>query len=170
MQVLDDQGHACAPGEVGEVYFRAGTGAGGFHYLGADARARGDWVSLGDLGHLDEDGYLYLADRRADMIVSGGVNIYPAEIEAAIDRHPDVLASIVIGLSDDDLGQCVHAIVQIGPGRAAPDLVDFLRDQIVRYKIPRSFEFVTHALKDEAGKARRGQWRADRSSSKETSK
>jgi bile acid-coenzyme A ligase len=164
MKILDDDGHPCATGEVGEIYFRPDPARGDFHYLGADARRRGDWVSLGDLGRVDGEGYLYLADRRTDMIVSGGVNLYPAEIEAAIERHPEVVASVVVGLPDDDLGQRAHAIVQVPPSASALNqdrLVEFLKEQTVRYKIPRSFEFVTHALRDEAGKARRSQLRAE---------
>ena len=79
----------------------------------------GGWESLGDIGYFDADGYLYLADRRTDMILVGGANVYPAEIEAALDEHPDVLSSAVVGLPDEDLGQRVHAIVQRREGRDA---------------------------------------------------
>lgn len=163
MKILGPDGDECAPGTIGEIYFRP-PAARSFGYLGAEKQARGEWVSLGDLGWVDSDGYLYLADRRTDMIVSGGVNIYPTEVEAAIERHPDVRACVVIGLPDDDLGNRVHAIVQLDPAAEMTDdaLRDFLGEWIVRYKIPRSFEFVTHDLRDDAGKARRLQYRDER--------
>uniref|UniRef100_B0T3R0 AMP-dependent synthetase and ligase n=1 Tax=Caulobacter sp. (strain K31) TaxID=366602 RepID=B0T3R0_CAUSK len=167
MRILDEQGRDCAPGQIGEIFFKpSAERADGFSYIGASAKARDGWISLGDLGHVDADDYLYLADRRTDLIVSGGVNIYPAEVEAALDRHPDVRSSVVIGLPDEDLGNRVHAIVQLAP--QAMGCVDetaireFLRDQLVRYKIPRSFEFGVEELRDEAGKARRMQLRDQR--------
>src|SRR5690606_35547256 len=110
-------------------------------------------------------GYLYLVDRRTDMIVSGGANVYPAEVEAALDAHPGIATSAVIGLPDDDLGQRVHAIVQASPTTGAPDLDElraFLAERLVRYKIPRSFEFVEEALRDDAGKTRRSALREAR--------
>jgi bile acid-coenzyme A ligase len=98
------------------------------------------------------------------MILSGGANIYPAEVEAAIDEHPQVLSSAVLGLADDDLGSRIHAIVQPVPGATVSDdeLRAHLADRLVRYKIPRTFEFVSEPLRDDAGKLRRGQLRADR--------
>lgn len=167
MCILDETGKECATGEIGEIYFLPDLGPNTtYEYIGAEAKSVDGWQTYGDLGHVDEDGYLYIADRRTDMIVSGGANIFPAEVEAALDRHPDVLSSIVIGLPDADLGQRTHAIVQVG--EEARDRCDadalraFLSDQLVRYKIPRSFEFVTEDLRDDAGKARRSQLRAAR--------
>lgn len=167
MRIIGEQGHDCAPGEIGEIFFKpSAERADAFSYIGADAKTRDGWISLGDLGHVDADGYLYLADRRVDLIVSGGVNIYPAEVEAALERHPDVRASVVIGLPDEDLGSRVHAIVQLAPqavGRVDDTVIrEFLRDQLVRYKIPRTFEFDVQELRDEAGKARRIQLREAR--------
>ncbi len=112
-----------------------------------------------DLGWKDEEGYLYISDRRVDMIVSGGANIYPAEVENAIDQHPKVLSSVVVGLPDDDLGQRAHAIVQAEPGTTARELLDFLVDRLVRYKIPRSVEFTDQPLRDDSGKVRRSRLR-----------
>jgi bile acid-coenzyme A ligase len=114
------------------------------------------------MGHLDEDGYLFLADRRTDLIISGGSNVYPAEVEGAIEAHPDVLSCAVIGLPDEDLGATVHAIVESTASIEEDDLRAFLRDRLVRYKIPRSFEFVSIVLKDDAGKVRRAALRAAR--------
>ena len=105
----------------------------------------GGWESIGDIGWMDEEGYVYLADRRTDLILRGGANIYPAEVEAALDAHPDVGSSVVIGLPDVEMGQRVHAIVQPKPEAAGrlnvADLQRFLTDRIARYKIPESYEF-----------------------------
>src|SRR5581483_10025520 len=113
------------PGEVGEVFMLPPDGPGStYRYVGAEPRRTEDgWDSIGDLGWLDEDGYLFLADRRADLILSGGSNVYPAEVEAALDEHPAVRTSCVIGLPDDDLGERVHAIVDA----VAPVTEDELR-------------------------------------------
>jgi bile acid-coenzyme A ligase len=134
-----------------------------YHYIGAEARAMGEWESLGDMGWMDADGYLYLADRGADLILSGGANIYPAEIEAAIDAHPAVRSSAVVGLPDEDLGERVHAIVDIADDKLdADELRQYLADRLVRYKIPRTFEFVNSPLRDDAGKIRRSALREER--------
>ncbi|HJQ59719.1 MAG TPA: acid--CoA ligase, partial [Vineibacter sp.] len=115
--------------------------------------------SIGDLGYLDADNYLYIVDRRTDLIVSGGANIYPAEVEAVLDAHPQISSSVVIGLPDDDLGHRVHALVQLNEDAqsrvSADELRAWLESRLVRYKIPRSFEFVTDFLRDDAGKVRR---------------
>ncbi len=113
MKVVDAEGDLLPAGEIGEIYMRPFDGtAPTYRYIGAEARELDGWESLGDMGWMDEDGYVYLTDRRTDMILSGGANIYPAEVEAAIDEHPRVLSSLVVGIPDDDLGQRVHAIVQ----------------------------------------------------------
>lgn len=164
MIILDEDGRELPPGEEGEIWMRSGREKPTYRYVGAEARSReGGWESLGDVGWLDEDGYLYLGDRMQDMVLSGGANIYPAEVEAALQEHPSVRSVVVIGLPDDDLGNRLHAIVE--PGDEAPDeeeLRSFLKDRLVTYKIPRSFEFVAEPLRDDAGKVRRAQLRAQR--------
>ena len=112
--------------------------------LGADARTlEGGWESLGDMGWFDDDGYLYLGDRLQDMILSGGANIYPAEVEAASNEHPAVHSCAVIGLPDDDRGNHVHAIVQADETDRPPtDCSAFLGERLATYKLPRSFEYV----------------------------
>lgn len=164
--ILGPEGEQLPPGAVGEVFMRRGEGQpASYRYIGAEARTRGDWESLGDVGWMDEDGYLYLADRRTDMILVGGSNVYPAEVEAALDEHPQVASSAVIGLPDDDLGQVVHAIVQPAPGLDDVDLDDLRRhlaERLVRYKQPRTFELVAEPLRDDAGKVRRSQLLAAR--------
>jgi bile acid-coenzyme A ligase len=115
------------------------------------------------MGWFDDGGYLHLADRRTDMILSGGANIYPAEVEAAIDACPGVRSSCVIGLPDEDLGNRVHAIVDVPDGSLGePALLEFLAERLGRYKIPRTLEFVTEPVRDDAGKVRRSQLRAER--------
>jgi bile acid-coenzyme A ligase len=165
--VFDDNGEPCAPGLVGEIHFRAALGpCSTYTLIGAEARVRGGWESYGDLGWLDEDGYLYIADRRTDMIVSGGANVYPAEIEAALDLIPEVIAGVVIGLPDNDLGQRVHAIVELDPAMpSAPsetEILAFLATRLAPYKLPRTIEFTAEPLRDDAGKVRRSALRAAR--------
>jgi bile acid-coenzyme A ligase len=157
IRILDDDGKDCAPGEVGEIYLLPEGGGGStYHYLGAEAKAQGEWESLGDLGWFDEDGYLYLSDRRKDLILSGGANIYPAEVEAALDSHAEVRSSIVVGLPDEDWGQRVHAIVEADPARiSAEELIEHVGRHLARYKLPKTIEFTEQPLRDDAGKARR---------------
>jgi bile acid-coenzyme A ligase len=144
------------PGVVGEIFMMSTDGRPTYEYIGADARRTPDgWESLGDMGWMDHDGYLYLTDRRADMIISGGANIYPAEVEAAIDEHPAVLSSAVVGRPDDEWGQTVHAIVQTIRPLDLDELHEFLADRLVASKWPRSLESVDVNLRDDAGKLRR---------------
>jgi bile acid-coenzyme A ligase len=161
MKAVGEDGRELRPREVGEIYMRRPEGAPPtYQYRGATAKVmEGGWESLGDIGWFDEDGYLYLADRRTDMILVGGSNVYPAEIEAALEEHPAVQSVAVIGLPDDDLGNLIHAIVQVAgnPGGTvtADDLKAHLADRLVSYKQPRSYEFVDEPLRDDAGKVRR---------------
>lgn len=158
MMIVGEDGQSLGPGQVGEVFMRPKAGPGTtYHYLGAEPRAiDGGWESLGDMGYLDEDGYLYLSDRRTDMILSGGANIYPAEVEAAIEAFAGVRSSAVIGLPHADLGNAVHAIVDVPAGGVDEQaLLAHLNNRLVRYKIPRTFEFVSEPLRDDAGKVRR---------------
>ena len=119
LRILGEDGNDVAPGETGEIYFLPNDGAGStYHYLGAEPKRRSDgWESLGDIGQLDADGYLYLGDRLADMILRGGANIYPAEVEAAMMAHPDVRSCVVVGLPDPEFGQRVHAILELARAR-----------------------------------------------------
>lgn len=115
---------------------------------------RGGWMHTGDLGCLDSNGYLFVLDRLKDMIISGGENVYSAEIENALARHPDVAACAVIGIPDEKWGERVHAVLVPVPGRA-PDpseLTAFLRSAVAGYKIPRTFEVVSSLPMSPAGK------------------
>jgi bile acid-coenzyme A ligase len=159
-KIVDEERRELPTGEVGEIFSRFGGGPPACEYLGAPALEMldGGFTSVGDLGYLDEEGYLYLADRRTDMIISGGANIFPAEIEAVISGHPDVRDVAVIGLQDDDLGRRVHAVVEPRDILAPPDtgvITALCGEQLARYKVPRSIEFVEVLPRNEAGKIRR---------------
>lgn len=158
IKILDPDGRERAIGEVGEVFSRFGDGAAQYAYVGAPPLAEhGDgYRSVGDLGHVDGHGYLYLADRRTDLIISGGSNVYPAEVEAVISAHPLVRDVAVVGLPDDDLGRRVHAVVETrDPSLTAEQLRTRCAESLVKYKVPRSFEFVEALPRNEAGKIRR---------------
>ena len=155
MAIFGPDGERLPPGEVGDIYMVGAPGApDSYAYVGAEPTTRGEWTTLGDLGWMDAEGYLYLSDRRTDLILAGGANVYPAEIEAALMEHPDVQSAVVVGLPDDDLGQRVHAVVQAPPAIEA-ELREFVAERLVRYKQPRSYRFVTDSLRDDAGKVRR---------------
>jgi bile acid-coenzyme A ligase len=163
--VFDDHGAALPVGAVGELHFR-NPGAASHTSLGAEIMEREGWRSYGDLGWISEDGYVYLADRRTDLIVSGGANVYPAELEGALEAHDAVRSAVVIGLPDDDLGQRVHAIVDVGKRTPDDALVAeinrHLRSRIAGWKAPREYELVDSPLRDEAGKVRRAALREAR--------
>jgi bile acid-coenzyme A ligase len=162
--ISDEDGNELPVGEQGEVWLRSVTReTPSYRYVGAEARTReGGWESLGDVGWLDADGFLYLGDRLTDMILSGGANIYPAEVEAALQEHPAVRSCAVVGLPDDDLGNRVHAIVEADADLDAEEVLQFLRERLTTYKLPRSIEVVDEPLRDDAGKVRRSALRAAR--------
>lgn len=165
MMVCDPDGNELPPGEKGEVWMRSShRDTPTYSYLGAEARTLdGGWESLGDIGWFDAEGYLYLGDRMADMILTGGSNVYPAEVEAAIQEHPAVKSVVVIGLPDEDRGASVHAIVEADPAAIPTDeLLCFAGERLAKYKLPRSVEYVAEPLRDDAGKVRRSSLRADR--------
>ena len=162
MKVLDDDGADCPPGVVGEIYMRPRPGSQPtYRYIGSTAKSRPDalgaWDSLGDLGWFDDEGYLYLADRRVDMFTVGGRNVYPAEIENALSEHPAVLSCLVVGVPHTDLGQVPHALVHASAEHDLDDkaVAAFVAERLSDYKVPRSVEFVDIPLRDDAGKARR---------------
>jgi bile acid-coenzyme A ligase len=162
MCIFDDDGNAVGPDVVGEIYFRQAEGpASTFQYVGADARLNGDWASFGDMGSIDADGFLYLADRRTDMIVSGGVNVFPAEIEGQIDGLAGVVDSVVVGVPDDDFGHLPHAFVHQDArgGWTEATMLAELRDRLAPFKRPRGISFTDEPIRDAAGKVRRSAWR-----------
>jgi bile acid-coenzyme A ligase len=166
IRIVADDGSECPPGTVGEIFMRRISNQDTYAYRGA-ARAQTDadgFATVGDLGWVDDEGYVYLADRRVDLIISGGANVYPAEVEAALLEHPAVHDAVVVGLPDEDWGSRVHAIVE--PREAseitADELAEHCRARLQPYKIPKTYEFLQRLPRDEAGKVRRSELRADR--------
>ena len=157
--IVGEDGEELPPGEVGVVYFAGGRP---FEYHNDPEKTAGvthpkGWRTLGDMGYLDEDGYLYLTDRQALMIISGGVNIYPQETENVLIGHPAVLDVAVIGVPDEDMGEAVKAVVQlVDPDTAsdalAAELLDYCRRALAAYKCPRSVDFVRDLPRDPNGK------------------
>lgn len=154
LHITEEGGNELPSGEVGRVWFEGGAR---FAYHNDPAKTEAsyndkNWATLGDLGSLDEAGYLFLSDRRADLILSGGVNIYPAEIEAVLSCHPDVSECAVIGVKDADLGEVPLALV-VARRDASPDvLLAHCRTHLGRMKVPRAVEFVEELPRSEAGK------------------
>jgi bile acid-coenzyme A ligase len=161
LRILDDAGRDLPPGEVGEVFLRwRPPREETYRYIGSPAaKSTPDgFASVGDLGWVDDDGYLYIADRRVDMIVTGGANVYPAEVEAALTEHPAVADVAVIGLPDREWGRRVHAVVQTREGMAlptAPELDRYCRERLASYKAPKTYEFVADLPRTDAGKIQR---------------
>jgi acyl-CoA synthetase (AMP-forming)/AMP-acid ligase II len=158
--ILDEDGSECPTGTDGTVWFRGATA---FQYFqepdktAASRTADGTTSTVGDVGHVDEEGYLYLTDRKTYMIISGGVNIYPQETENLLSGHPAVLDVAVIGVPNEDLGEEVKAIVQLAdPAAAGPELagelIDYCRDRIAHFKCPRSVDFVAELPRSATGK------------------
>ncbi|MCR3721263.1 MULTISPECIES: AMP-binding protein [Prauserella salsuginis group] len=166
IKIVDvDGAEVTTPRTPGEIYLRpAPESPEPYRYIGAEAKELDGWESLGDVGEFDEDGYLYLHDRLSDMIIAGGVNIYPAEVENALVEHPAVLSSAVIGLPDPDTGNRVHAIVETPDGDAvsAAEIAAHAGARLAPHKRPKSIEIVHEPLRDDTGKMRRSALRAER--------
>lgn len=159
LHIVDENGHELPPGQAGEIYFESDAD---FEYLNdpektASSRDSRGWKTVGDIGYLDEDGYLYLTDRRHHMIISGGVNIYPQEAENMLVTHPKVMDAAVFGIPDDDMGQRVKGVVQTVDEADATDafgeeLLAWLRDRLSHYKCPRSISFEAQLPRTDTGK------------------
>ena len=159
LHVLDEQGNELPPGQAGEIYFEGGFD---FEYLNdaektAKSRDSHGWKTVGDIGYVDDDGYLYLTDRRHHMIISGGVNIYPQEAENMLVTHPKVMDAAVFGIPDDEMGQSVKGVVQtVDPADAteafADELLVWLRNRLTHYKCPRSISFEEQLPRTDTGK------------------
>ncbi|MCC6718323.1 MAG: AMP-binding protein [Acetobacteraceae bacterium] len=167
LRILDEDFREVPQGEVGEIFFRpAAHPQPTYQYIGsAPARRTPDgFISVGDLGHVDAEGYLFLSDRRVDLIIRGGANIYPAEVEAALTEHPDIADAAVIGIPHDELGKTVHAIVEPRPGAtvAEPALRAWMKQRLTAYKLPESYEFMESLPRDQSGKIRRSQLARER--------
>lgn len=155
VKILDPGGQELPAGEVGEIYSRLHI-ISDFTYHGATATPdRVDsLVPSGDVGYLDQDGFLYVCDRKADMVILGGTNVYPAEIESALAGMPDVADCAVFGIPDDSLGEVLAAVIQLTPGSSAgpDDIKAFLRQHIADFKIPRVIEFRPELPREDSGK------------------
>ncbi|BBZ13071.1 class I adenylate-forming enzyme family protein [Mycobacterium branderi] len=157
IRILDPQGNTLPPGELGEIYLRAPMSA-GYRYLGGAPplpSTPDGFRSAGDIGHLDADGYLYVADRRADMIITGGANVFPAEVECALAEHDQIADVVVIGLSDPQWGRRVHAVVQATAPLSEQQVIDFAKTRLAAYKVPKTVEFVDQIPRTAATKINR---------------
>jgi long-chain acyl-CoA synthetase len=157
--VLDDDGVEVPAGRIGTVYMRMGTSSFEYHRDPEKTRkARvGDLFTLGDIGYLDEDGYLFLRDRKSDLIISGGVNIYPAEIEGELAVHPKVADVAVFGIPHPDWGEEIKAVIQPAPGVTPDDaltdeLLTFAADRLAKFKLPRTIDYLDELPRDPNGK------------------
>lgn len=159
VHILDEDGKEVPPGEAGEIFFEGGAD---FEYLNdaektASSRDSHGWKTVGDIGYVDEDGYLYLTDRRHHMIISGGVNIYPQEAENMLVVHPKVMDAAVFGIPDDEMGQSVKGVVQtVDPADGTPEfaeeLLGWLRERLTHYKCPRTISFEAELPRTDTGK------------------
>lgn len=158
VQILDDDGSPLPAGRVGEIAGRY-NGIGEFTYNNDDEKRRGidrgGLIAPGDIGYLDEDGFLFICDRKVDMVISGGVNIYPAEIEAVLHEMPAVADCAVFGIPDDEYGESLCAAVQARPGHeglTAESVQEFLRTRVAGYKVPKLVTFSTSLPREDSGK------------------
>lgn len=169
LRVVGPDGADLPPGEAGELYVRTPLAVDGYrggHRLDELASRPGDdrpWKSVGDIALLDDEGYLYICDRKVDMVISGGANVYPAEVEAALHAHPDVFDVAVFGVPDDEWGERVHAVVQPWPGRSVDlaALDSFAAGRLAGYKRPRSWEVRDELPRTESGKLLKRALRAE---------
>jgi long-chain acyl-CoA synthetase len=157
VKIFDEDGNEQPTGQVGDVYITNALVETMEYYKDPEKTQkafRGTYMTVGDMGYLDADNYLYLVDRKIDMVISGGVNIYPAEIEATIHEHPAVLDVAVIGVPNEDWGEELKAIVQLKPGAdaSAEDLIIFCTQRLADYKRPRSVDFVEELPRNPSGK------------------
>lgn len=167
IRIVDSRRQDMPVNEVGEIFTRFGGGTPQYRYLGANPlETLGDgFVSVGDLGYLDEEGYLFLADRRTDLIITGGSNVYPAEVESVITQFAGVRDAAVIGVKDDDLGRRVYALIEPVNPDCAPSQAELdahVRMHLASYKVPKVYEIVPALPRDEAGKIRRSGLRDER--------
>ena len=161
VKIGDDDANELPRGEVGLVYIKAAAAAQRFEYYNdsgkTDSTYRGDYFTLGDIGYMDEDGYLFLTDRTANLIISGGVNIYPAEVDAVLIQHPAVGDVATIGVPNDEWGEEVKAVVELHHGMEpsadlAAELLELCRQQLAGYKCPRSIDFTDELPRQDNGK------------------
>jgi len=160
--ICDDDGNELPAGQVGLVYFERDQPSFSYHNdpdktAGSRHPAHQNWATVGDMGYLDEDGYLYLTDRKSFMIISGGVNIYPQEVENVLALHPKIFDAAVIGVPDAEMGEQVKAVVQLRDGvspspELAAEIIAYVRDRLAHFKAPRSVDFIDQLPRSETGK------------------
>jgi bile acid-coenzyme A ligase len=161
VRILSDDGTELPPGEVGDIYLRSAAYK-GYIYLGEAPRLQtteDGFSTVGDLGYLDTDGFLYLIDRRVDMIVSGGANVFPAEVETALIDHPKIADVVVVGLKDPEWGRRVHAIIEPADPSDVPtaeEVIRYAKGRLAPYKVPKSIEIVEAMPRSAATKVNRG--------------
>jgi long-chain acyl-CoA synthetase len=156
MRIVDEAGQDVALGEIGEIIIRSRRIMTGYwrNPAATDEAVRDGWFYTGDMGYYDERGFIYIADRKKDMIVSGGENVYPKEVEDVLYRHPAVMEAAVIGIPDDYWVERVHALVVLRTGvqATAEEIIDFCKAHIAHYKTPKEVEFVESLPKSPQGK------------------
>ena len=167
VRILDENGEPVPQGAAGTIYFQLPPG--GFEYFGDEAKTKssrvGDFFTMGDVGYFDEDGYLFLTGRSAETIISGGVNIYPQEIDNELVKHDAVADSATVGVPHDEWGEQVKAVIMLKPGyepsdELAEEILAFARSALPGFKVPRSLDFKTDLPRSEAGKIQRNKVRA----------
>jgi long-chain acyl-CoA synthetase len=159
VKVLDNTGTEVADGQEGLVYLRMGSSSFGYHKDPEKTKAatRGNLFTVGDIGYKDADGYLYLCDRESDLIITGGVNVYPAEIESELACHPAVADVAVFGIPHEEWGEEIKAVVEpiagVTPGdELTAELLEFLSGRVAKFKLPRSVDYVAELPRDPNGK------------------
>ncbi len=172
VKILDESGHTLGPNDIGDIYVRNAYSDFTYHRRVGDREKieRDGFVTCGDMGYLDDDGFLYVCDRRTDMVISGGVNIYPAEIEACIFSNPDVLDCAVYGIPDDEFGESLVAAIKMRPDVAkdADRIRQHIRRQLAGFKVPKIIDFVDDFPRDDSGKVFKRQLRAEFDNSRKT--
>ena len=159
ISIRGDDGRELPSGEVGSIYMSWGANAPKVEYKNITPIEcdENGFKSVGDMGYVDDEGYLYFADRRSDMIVTGGENVFAAEVEAALMKHPAVVDAVVVGLPDRDWGHRIHAIVETRAPVTQKELIRFALNYLIPYKLPKSIEFTDHIPRNESGKVVRSQ-------------
>jgi acyl-CoA synthetase (AMP-forming)/AMP-acid ligase II len=156
IRIVDDEDRTVPNGEIGEICIRGGTVMAGYWRRQEETAEalRGGWLHTGDVGRMDEDGYVYILDRNKDMVISGGLNIYPREIEEVLIEHPAILEACVFGVPDPKWGEAVRAQVVLGDGKVATaeELLEHTRSRLARFKVPKVIEFVDAIPKTPYGK------------------
>ncbi|HET7406329.1 MAG TPA: AMP-binding protein, partial [Mycobacteriales bacterium] len=163
--LFDEDGRQVTePHQTGELYVRAKSVFNTYYKAEEkyEAATKGDFHTVGDIAYFDEDGYYYIADRKNDMIISGGMNIYPAEVEAVIVEHPAVADAAVFGIPSDEWGEAVHAVVQLHPGEDVDDdeIMQFCKERMASYRVPRSFSRIDDIPRTASGKTLKRELRA----------